>query len=85
MYTYTLNLKYSIVFFRLNGFLQNIHVSNLNEFELDHVDFNMFRLKLEFSFSLPAIAAAGDYNINGTVMEALELWGNGPFQISGHG
>lgn len=58
-------------------------MENLNEFEVDTVDFDMNTRRLNITFTLPKIRVTGDYNIN-SVLDDVELNGVGPFEMIAH-
>lgn len=71
--------------FRVNGYLQDIQVDQLNEFVVDNVDFSLLRLKLDFSFRLPELVTVGIYNITAEHLNRIKLWGDGAFVVKLNG
>lgn len=63
--------------------MQNIKVENLNEFQVNKIDFDLVGMRLNITFTLPKARVIGDYNMN-FVMDEVEYWGEGPFEMIAH-
>lgn len=64
--------------------MRNLTVTELDGFHVDYLTFSIFRLRLEYSFTLPVVRATGVYNLNATVLDAFDVWGAGPFEFNAY-
>lgn len=67
---------------RSTGTMRNLSVNGLDGFNVDYLTFTLFRLRLEYSITLPVVRTSGVYNLNATLLDAIDLWGAGPFEFN---
>lgn len=59
-------------------------MTGLDDFQFDYLSFNLFRLRIDYTVTIPAVRSSGEYNMNATVMDAFDVWGAGPFEFIAH-
>lgn len=62
----------------MHGFAENIIINNLNTFVVEHVNFNLIGLRIQFIFTLEDLPVTGFYSLNGQA-SAFPFHGNGSF------
>lgn len=65
--------------------MHNLTVTELDGFVVDYLTFSLFRLRLDYSITLPVVRSTGVYQLNATVLDAFDVWGAGPFEINAYG
>lgn len=64
--------------------MRDIQVDHLDEFTVNQIEFSLLQMRLKFEFAMPKVHAFGHYNMNSTLVNGFELWGQGPFDVTAH-
>lgn len=75
--SYNIDIEYDTL--RTSGVVQNVRVDGLNTFNVRRVDFGIVTLRVTFDIVIPAVHAAGRFNLNGEV-RGIPFSGTGPFE-----
>lgn len=62
----------------MKGNLSNLNITELSTFSIDSIHTNILTLKIDVALSVPTVALAGGYAIDGLIADLFPLYGGGP-------
>ncbi|CAD7092450.1 unnamed protein product [Hermetia illucens] len=70
---------------KLKGYIRNVHISGLSNFDVDDVKFHVAGFEFTLNISLPKVVVSGEYASKGHIGELFNLDSEDKFEFELHG
>ncbi|XP_015117933.1 uncharacterized protein LOC107041736 [Diachasma alloeum] len=67
---------------KVNVSINNLHVEGLTDYKVDTAKVSIFPTKITVGLTFPEIKPSGKYSVKGVVMDGVNVYGDGEFQVN---